>query len=454
MIHWKTTPILIALASLWLLPGLLFANADPNNSLQPVALQRLTSEMLANNQGLVALQQQVAALKEEVQAAGALDDPRLGLGLLNLPVDSFRFDKEPMTQKQITLAQRIPWFGKLDLKTQRAALNAVRLESALNARRLTLIRELTDAYYELGFVAVSLKINERMADLLDQIIRVTETRYASGKDLQQDVLQAQVEQSRLMDQHNILQGQRRTIEARINGLLNRGTFASIAVPTPDDLPDLDGAVATWKAIALDSNPDVHTRRVEIDQARVDIDLSRKAYYPDPDLRLAYGQRDEDPNGNNRSDFVSALVVVNLPLWAKRKQAPKYEAAVKRRDAAQAQFRDLIAQLPHQVDAVAAELHQLRQNYTLYQEATLIQAAQWAESARFSYEVGKVNFNTMISAQLQELRIERQANKFLYQYYRKMAALDRLLGGRLTASASMTPSNPETGGHQQARMESR
>ncbi len=396
----------------------------------PLPLLQLQREMLDNNKGLKALEQKVAALTEEVRAAGALDDPRLGFGLLNLPADSFRFDEQPMTQKQITLAQRIPWFGKRDLKTQRAALNALRLESVLESKKLELIRNLKDAYYELGFVAASLEINARLTTLIDKIVQVAETRYAFGKGLQQDILQAQVEQSRLMDRHNLLKRQRRALEDRINGLLNRNAYVRVEAPKMAGLPDLPGSIEMWQATASKSNPDLQTKRIEIEQAKVDIDLAGKAYYPDPDLKFAYGQRDADTLGDERADFLSATITFSLPVWAKRKQDRRHEAAAKRREAAKAQFDDVAARLPHEVDAVVAELEQIKQNYDLYTEALLVQANQWAESARFSYEVGKVNFNTMVSAQLQELKLERQAQQYLYQFYRKMAVLDNLLGGRL------------------------
>ena len=147
------------------------AQKDSSPKSADLELERLKVEMLANNHGLKALEQKVDALKQEVQAAGALDDPRLGFGLLNLPSDSFRFDEQPMTQKQVTLAQRIPWFGKRDLKTQRAVLNALKQESVLKAQRLKLILTLIDTYYQLGFVVESLGINERLTNHIDQIVR-------------------------------------------------------------------------------------------------------------------------------------------------------------------------------------------------------------------------------------------------------------------------------------------
>ena len=191
MIIWKQNISVLICLIVWTTSAYASEATSPEDAVSE--LERLTMEMLANNQGLNALAHKVAALKEEVRAAGALDDPRLGFGLLNLPADSFRFDEQPMTQKQITLAQRIPWFGKRDLKTQRAVLNALKQESVLKASRLKLIRNLTDAYYQLGFVEASLEINERLSDHMDQIAQVAEARYGSGKGLQQDILQAQVE---------------------------------------------------------------------------------------------------------------------------------------------------------------------------------------------------------------------------------------------------------------------
>lgn len=441
---WRLIPILTLLLAL-LFPAYSKAT-DLNETIHtPAVLQELIAEALANNRNLSATQREIDALNREIKAAGTLDDPRFGLGLLNLPADTFRFDQEPMTQKQITLAQRIPWFGKLDLKTQRAALKALQLESVLAAKKLELMRQVADAYYELGFISVSQEINARLIAHLDQIVRSAETRYASGKGLQQDVLQAHVEQSRLFDERSTLKRKYRGVENRINALLNRPDYAPISITAPTDLPDIPTTVDGWKQTALTANADLKSLRIKIDQTKTEIELARKGYYPDPDLRLAYGQRDDDQAGQSRADFVSASIVFTLPLWKNNKQDRQLEAAMARREAAIARYKDLASQLPHRIDAIAVELDQLRENYNLYQEAILIQTAQWAESARFAYEVGKLDFSTMISAQLKELRFERQAKQYLFQFYRKLAALDEMLGGELfqTTELRAAPDEPET-----------
>ena len=203
----------------------------------PQPLGILIEEGLANNQDIKSLESQVKSLREEISFAGSLNDPRIGIALLNIPTDHFRFDQEPMTQKQIFIAQKIPWFGKLSLRSQQAAMKAIRQEAILKAKRLGLAREIATAYYELGFVTSGQKTNESLIKMLTQLLRVSETRYATGQGLQQDVLQAQVELSKLLDEQITLGKKRRTLEDRINSLLNRESFISVRPPESLPYPD-------------------------------------------------------------------------------------------------------------------------------------------------------------------------------------------------------------------------
>jgi len=59
---------------------------------------------------------------------------------------------------------------------------------------------------------------------------------------------------------------------------------------------------------------------------------------------------------------------------------------------------------------------------------LVQSEQWAHSSLAAYEVGKVEFNTMVSAQILLLRAELQAKRYLYSIYQKLAELEELIGG--------------------------
>ena len=94
------------------------------------------------------------------------------------------------------------------------------------------------------------------------------------------------------------------------------------------------------------------------------------------------------------------------------------------------YRNLLETLPHRVHALATEIRDTQKNYSLYTDALLVQSEQWARSSLAAYEVGKVEFNTMINAQIRMLRVELQAKRYLYNIYQKRAELEETLGGPL------------------------
>ncbi|MDH3875530.1 MAG: TolC family protein [Desulfobacteraceae bacterium] len=403
--------------------------ADPS-IWAPPQLSMLIEEGLAKNQDIQSLASKVESLKEEISFAGSLNDPRIGIGLLNLPTDTFRFDQEPMTQKQIFIAQKIPWFGKLDLRSQRAAMKAIRQEAILNAKQLELARQIASAYYELGFVASGQKINERLIKMLTQLLKVSESRYAAGQGLQQDVLQAQVEVSKLLDEQITLDKKRRMLEDRINSMLNRESFTPVIPPENPPLPDLILKQETLQNRALKMNPWLKVKLAEINQASVEVELARKDYWPDMDFKVAYGQRDESQSGQDRADFLSTSVVMNIPLWQKKRQDKKLGATKLRHKAASQSYQNLVNSLPHKIDALVIDIRNLQKSYELITGALIVQAEQWARSSLTAYEVGKVNFNTTINAQIRLLRFELQSENYLFSLYKKRAELEEVLGAPL------------------------
>ena len=267
-----------------------------------------------------------------------------------------------------------------------------------------------------------------MTEMVSQLLRVAETRYASGEGLQQDVLQAQVELSKLLDEKIDLQKRGQTLRDQINELLNREQFMSVTPPIDVRYPDLKLNSQALKDKSLANNPWLQVRQAKIGQSEVEVKLAKKDYWPDMDFRVAYGQRDNDPNDGNRPDFFSATVTVNIPLWAKTRQNKKLAASEKNHDAAIKSYRNLAESLPYRVDSLVTEIKDTQTNYSLYADALLVQSAQWAHSALAAYEVGKIEFNSMINAQIRLLRDELRAKRYLYTIYQKLAELEETIGG--------------------------
>jgi outer membrane protein TolC len=290
----------------------------------------------------------------------------------------------------------------------------IRQNAFLEAKRLELAKKIAITYYELGFITSSLETNSRLTEIVNQLLIVAETRYATGRGLQQDVLQAQVESSKLLDEKITLEKRQRTVTDRINELLNRDRFMVVEPPTKLEFMSLQLNAEELTSMALQKNPQLHVKQAEINIAGVEIELARKDYWPDMDLKLAYGQRDEDRTGRSLPDFVSGQVVMNIPLWQNTRQDSKLAATQKTREAAAKSYANLVKSLPHQVDALITEIHDTQKNYKLFSEALLLQTDQWARSSLSAYEVGSIEFNTMITAQIRLLSFELQTDKFCGQ----------------------------------------
>jgi outer membrane protein TolC len=390
-------------------------------------LGSLISEGLANNQAIRSLEAEAKAANVRITPAGALPDPKISIAALNMPTDSFRFDEEAMTQKQIAVEQAVPWLSKLDLKSETVAQSARVKEAELMAARLSLARDIADIYYEIGYVAQSLKINAKLMEMVQRIRRDAESRYAVGEGLQQNIFQADVELSRLRDEAIMLENRRQTLADRMNALLNRETYQPIDPPANLPMPDFKLNPGRLKKMGLSSNPELKGLKTGVERGRTDIELAEKAYYPDFNFRLAYGQRDEDFTGRDLPDFLTAAIMMDVPLWHQSKQSREATAAGHQLRAAQSSYTDLKRRLPHQISALVSEIKDTRQRLQLYTNELIPQAEQWARSSLDAYEVGKVAFDTMIDARIRLLRYEREASRLQFTIYQKRAALEALIG---------------------------
>lgn len=420
-----------------LLIGLMLLSGSVRNAVYaktliwaPQELEQIINEGLENNKEIQSLEASVESLKEGAGYAGSLSDPRIGIAVLNLPTDSFRFDEQPMTQKQLFIAQKIPWFGKLSLKSQQTLLMAERQEAVLLAKRFEIARKVANSYYELGFIASSQETNKQLTDIMRQILNIAETMYTSGRGLQQDIFQAQVEISKLLDEEIILEKRKRMTADSINALLNRESFIDIDPPVGMMYSELNLHITELQTQALKQNPWVKVREIEMDQAKIGVELANKEYWPDIDFKLAYGQRDE-VMGNDLADFVSASMVMNVPLWQNKRQDKNLASNSAGHNAKVKAYKNLVESLPHKVDAISTEVLSLQKSYRLYADTLISQTKEWAHSSLESYKVGKMEFNTMMKAQIRLLRSKLKAENYLFTIYQKRAELEEILGAPLS-----------------------
>jgi outer membrane protein TolC len=270
--------------------------------------------------------------------------------------------------------------------------------------------------------------------MVSQLLKVAETRYATGKGLQQDVLQAQVELSKLLDEKILLQKKQRTLEDKMNELLNREGYTPVVPPKEMEFLNLQLDLETLQKQSLRQNPWIQVRMTDRDISAVEIELAKKNYWPDMDFKVAYGHREKDFTGRDLPDLFTATMTVNVPLWYKNRQEKKLSATQKAYESINRSLQGLRETLPHKVDALVTDILDTQENYRLFSDALLLQSEQWASSSLAAYVVGKVEFNTMINAHIRLLRLELKTVEYLFSIYQKRAELEEVLGGPMESGA--------------------
>jgi outer membrane protein, heavy metal efflux system len=152
--------------------------------------------------------------------------------------------------------------------------------------------------------------------LLQQFVEIARTKYEVGEGLQQDVLLAQLELSKLLDQQLILKGMRRNAAASLNALLDKPANSDVYLPETValQLPVLKHENLLYQQ-AETSRAILEGNRLGINAAQSRLDLAKKGYLPDFTVDASYGARANTPSGNQRSDMLSLNLSMNVPIFA-------------------------------------------------------------------------------------------------------------------------------------------
>ena len=393
-------------------------------------LERLVEEALAANPGLKALEHRAAAAAARVPAAGALQDPSLKLELSNVPFSPFDLDGSPMSGRQVTLSQKLPYPGKRKVRERAASHAAAAASAARRERELTVADMVKQAYYELAFLDRAIAVAGRNRELLKDFVRIAQSKYSVARGPQQDVLKAQVSLSSLRDRLLMLEGQRRRAGAQLNAVLNRPPGEPVGRTPPIEPTPLDIDAARLRETALGERPLLNGLRARGDRWRAVEELADRERRPDFQVSAAWRQRGfrEDPVAG--SDFFSAGVMLNLPVYQGRRQDREVAAA-------RAEARAVEAELEAESRELALRIEQLRidaethlREMELFRDAIIPQADQSLAAAIAGYQVDEVDFLTLLDNQVTLLNFEIDYYRHLSQYEKTLARLEAVVGRRL------------------------
>jgi len=344
------------------------------------------------------------AMEERSVAVGQLPDPKLKLGLMNFPTDTFNRDQEPMTQIQVGYQQMFPRGKSLEIKSQQS-LSAAKVQTQRAANRQRMIRQSVRLkWLEYYYWVQAGKVVSKNRKLFRQLVEVAEFHYGAGRRNQQDVVSAQLELSRLDDRLLDIKTRQEKIRAEL-GVLTGRPASSIGMP--ERLPVLIGDVSLPRMQeTLETHPKILAAVAMVDRGRQGVSLAREAYKPTWGVGVTYGFRDGvNANGSDRADFLSVGVTFDLPVFRSKRQDRKLKASQFNLGASQQMRDQQYLDLRQSLERNHAIWLRLTERVGFYKKTLVPQARQNTEAALFAYQNNRADFPTVMKARITELNTE-------------------------------------------------
>ena len=225
---------------------------------------------------------------------------------------------------------------------------------------------------------------------------------------------------RLTSEDSVLQGEMRRLLGRTGSNARVNVAASRLAANP--VLDVDSMSA-----ALENRPQLLALQSLVERNNSSIELAEREYYPDFDLKLQYGQRDQAPDGMPRDDMVSLSVAVNLPIWRKSRLEPQVAEARAMRRKAQSMLTAGRLESQAALETQLALAGQWRATVELYQSTLLPQVHAAVTSALAAYRVGRVDFLTLRQSQLRESEVSTELARAVANHNKAIAEIDLLVG---------------------------
>jgi len=382
------------------------------------------------NPGLEAAFHRWRAAVEKADYAGMLPDPRFTYAYYITEVET----RVGPQRQRFGLAQTVPWFGKLDKRSEVAGEEAAATRRAFEVAKIELFQSVKEACIEYAYVLRALAItdeNRRLAVGLEEVARA---QYQVGRAPYSSVIRAQVELGVLEERQRTLEDLLAPVGSRLNAALNRRS--DLPLPRNFQIPEksLHASEEELRQMMLRESPDLSALEHRIAREERALELARKESWPD----LTFGVDYIDTAGasmpgveDSGKDPLIAKLSLSLPFLSPRYGAMEREAGHRRRSAA----RELIDRRNVLLAELSMALYRWRdgeRKIDLYRQTLLPKAEQSLQATQTAFETGGAGFLDLIDAQRIRLEFGLSLVRALADRALALAHLERLVGGELPA----------------------
>ena len=403
-----------------------FAQESPTSRTGPITpLSELLAEAEKNNPQIEAALQGWQAAKQVPTQVSTLPDPQFNLQHVSVgsPRPLAGYTNSDFAYLGLGVSQDIPYPGKLRLKGEIAQREADVSQQQVESVRRAVLAELKGTYFQLAYLAKTLTILEQDGELLKQVEQAADARYRSGMGTQQDVLQAQLQKTKLLREiamHHLQVGK---LEAQLKQLLNRSQESPDIEPADLLETPIVQTYADLLAAAQVQNPEIASAQKMIEKQSLQVDLARKDFYPD--FNVQYMWQRTDPTQFRAYYMLS--VGIKVPIYRSRKQRPELAQAEAEQLRARSEFQAQSQQVTSELRTQYVTVQQTSELLRIHREGLSPQAQAEFRAGLAAYQSNKQEFHALLTAFLDVLRFDEEYWQNVSEYETAIARIEQITG---------------------------
>jgi outer membrane protein TolC len=379
---------------------------------------------LASDPGVRAVEANKLALEELSVADEQLPDPLLKMGLVSLPTDTFNLGQEPMTQVQVGVIQKFPRGKSRSLRASQTLLKSEGLDEVAQDKELQIKLSVREQFLEVLKQQELARINAEAITAFADVAEITLEYFATGRAQQQDVLQASVELAKVEDRATRIAQDEEQARARLATWIGDAAYGDLASPWPQfSLPQSDVTIDN-----LLDHPRIRAFQKNISAAETGVELARQRYKPEFALDLTYGGRGgTNPDGSSRTDLLTFMVVMDVPLFTKNRQDRVVASQLAESSAVTYMRDDILRRMQSEVEFHKATYDKQRERIDLF-ENTLLPEAEFSSTASLeAYQSSIEDLTTVLRTRITEFDLQLEHARIQAEVLKTQARLQYLEG---------------------------
>lgn len=376
----------------------------------PPQLPQLLSQALSQDYAIRQSQHSEQAISAQRSAVQSLPDPRISLGIINVPTDGFALNEQAMTQLKIGASQMLPRGDTVALTRRALAAKAAEHPARRALREAEVTRALTLAWIDIITLHNSALLVKKQLHLLDQLTTAIENNYASSSGASQyDVLSMEVLHAALEDRLEALTSQQQTAIASLSNWLTpeQQTVLTQITPNQSDQQWLQAQVKkTLQPLRqsalleqLQQHPLVISRNAMINVQKIRQKQVDASFAPQWEFNASYAYRQNDISNASRADLVSVGMSVDVPLFSGNVKQAALAATVAETESLKTEKRLVLQQQLSQVNQLYARYPTLHSRITRYEDILLLLRQQHYDAALNAYTTASGSFSDVMQSHL-------------------------------------------------------